>query len=177
MGTGKEMVVTAYGHDNVIDKIAVSSFDDSSGKNWQYEIKSDAHTYCKMLNNIELMGDSWIFARIVPETTPVTLSLFFPLRFSDLIKKITGRSLQMVFRELNDRELAAAFKGCDKAVLDKISGNMPTGAYQILKDNMESMEPVKKKDTIDSRDKMISIIRHLQDTGVITIDLSGEDAS
>jgi hypothetical protein len=172
MGTGKEMVITAYGHDNVIDKIAVSSFDNSTKKDWQHRNDSDAHTYCEMLNDLKLMGASWIFANIIPEKTPVALSLFLPFRFHEMIKKISDRSLQKVFREFNNRELATAFKGCGEDVLEKISRNMSTEAYQILNDDMEPIESVNRK---NSQDKFINIIRHLQDTGEIIIDRSGEE--
>jgi hypothetical protein len=164
MSDKNEMVVTAYGHDNVIDKIAVSSFDDSTERDWWNKNESDANTYCKTLNGLKLMGGQWVYARIVPENTPVALSLFLPSRFSVLIQKTTDRVLQKVFMKIDKEELAVALKGCGEEVLEKVSRNMSTGAYQILKDNMES-EMQSFKDVIASQDKIIAVLLHFEEVG------------
>jgi hypothetical protein len=170
MSDKKEMVVTAYGHDNVIDKIAVSSFDGSTGKDWQYKYESDAQTYCKTVNGLKLMEGSWVYARIVPENTPVALDLFLPSRFSVLIQKTTDKVLQKVFMKIDKEELATALKGCSEEVLEKVSRNMSTGAYQMLKDHMESLGPeVIRKDVTVSQDKIISALLHFEDAGENTI--------
>jgi hypothetical protein len=174
MSSEKELVITAYGHDNVIDKISVSYFS-SSSSHWQYRNDSDANTYCKMINNLELVGASWIFAKIIPENTPIDLSLFLPLRFSDLILRLTDRTLQKVFRELDSQELATALKGCGEAVLEKVYKNMTSRASQMLKEDMESMKPVRKKDVMAYQDKIIQLLQHLADVGEIVITGSEEN--
>lgn len=52
MGDQKTIVVTAYGHDKIIDKIAVSLFERNS---WSYDQESqDAKKYCTTINSLEL---------------------------------------------------------------------------------------------------------------------------
>jgi hypothetical protein len=161
MSSGKELVFTAYGHGNVIDKIAVSSFDSSSDNSW-YSNDSDARTYCKTLNVLKLTGGSWLHAKIIPENTPFTLSHFLPLGFSDVILKITDRALQDAVREIDKEELAVALKGCGEAVFDKISRNMSSNAFQMLKDLMESHKTLLEKETTASRDKIIAHLQYLE---------------
>ena len=169
MGNRGDFVVTAYGHGDTIDKISVSSFENSSG----LKQGNDASIYCCMLNGMELKENSWVFARVVPESTPLELSYFLPERFSRLILALNDRSLQKVYREINNQEFVKALKGCSEAVMEKVIKNMTSRASQMLKEDMEYMGPVRIKDVEESREKIIALIRRLEDTGEIIITRSG----
>ena len=94
MGRGKDIVLTIYGHEKNIDKIAVSSFDVSSDR-W-YNDSNNARTYCDMINALKLEGDSWVYAKIIPENTPFDPNLLTPYRFSDLILSLHNIAIQKV---------------------------------------------------------------------------------
>jgi hypothetical protein len=91
MGNGRDIVITAYGHDRKIDKIAVSAFD-SALNHYGDSDDSNARTYCDTINNLELNGKSWVFAKIVPENAPFSPDAFVPLKFDiiDLFKNPVG---------------------------------------------------------------------------------------
>jgi hypothetical protein len=173
MGGGKNIVITAYGHDDVLDKFAISVFDGSSD-NWRSS-NADAQTYCDMINALELKANSWVHAKVVPENTPVDLNFFQPVRFSDLVLTLDDRSLQKVFREVDSQELAKSLKGGSEAILEKVFRNMSSRASEMLKEDMEYMGAVRKSDVSESQDKIITIIRHLEETGEIIIARSKGD--
>jgi hypothetical protein len=164
MGNGKSLVITVYGNNKTIDKIAVSSFDSCC----HHGNESNAETYCNAVNSLELQGDPWIFAKIVSEHTQYSLDTFFPLRF-DIITTLDDRAVQKVLRETEYREIAKALKVENEAVQEKIFNNMSKRAAQMLKDDMEFMGPVRIKDIRESREKIIKIIRCLEHNGEITI--------
>ena len=174
MSFGRDIVVTAYGHNNVIEKIAISFFDESKDDHWRNK-RDNAHAYCKMINSLEIKGDSWIFANLVPENTPVSLDFFSPLGFPDYILKMTDRNLQKVFRETNNDDLAKAFKGCGESVLSKMFKNMSKRGGAMLREDMEHMGPIKLKDAEESQEKIMAIIRHLEDVGEISITYSKKE--
>ena len=171
MSSGRNLVVTAYGHDDVIDKIAISSFEGSTG----YGPGNDANTYCAMINGLELKGNSWVFARVVPENSPVDLSFFLPVNFSNLILALDDRSVQKVLRETENQELVKGLKGCSEGVLEKVFRNMSSRASKMLKEDMEYMGPVRIKDVEEAQKKINTVIKHLEDTGEIVIARSGEE--
>ena len=162
------IVVTAYGHDKTVDKIAVSTFD-FSGRHGQSS-PSDADTYCKMINSIELKGDSWVYAKEISENTQYGLDKFVPMTFSDVIIELDNRSIQKVLREVDTHELANSMEGEDETVQEKIFSNMSKRAAQMLKEDMEYMGPVLLKNVKESQVKIISIIRHLADIGEIHLE-------
>ena len=160
----KTVVVTVYGHDNLIDKIAISLFDNLS---LHYQGNSDAKTYCDMFNSLEFSGENWVYAKAVPQNTPFSLNDFIPAKFPELILSMEDRSLQKVFREVDMKDLAIAIKDCEETVFDKVFKNISSRVLQTFNTEMEYIELVNKKEITIKREKILSIIKHLKDTGEI----------
>jgi flagellar motor switch protein FliG len=94
--------------------------------------------------------------------------------FEDIVL-LGDRDIQKVMREVDSQELAKALISVDTEVQDKIFKNMSKRAAGMLKEDMEFMGPVRLKDVEEAQQKIVSIIRHLEDTGEIVIARSGED--
>jgi flagellar motor switch protein FliG len=94
--------------------------------------------------------------------------------FEDIVM-LDDRSIQKVLREVDSQEMAKALKSVDTEIQDKIFRNMSKKAADMLKEDMEYMGPVRLKDVEEAQQKIISIIRHLEDTGEIFIARAGED--
>ncbi|MDR0998152.1 MAG: flagellar motor switch protein FliG [Treponema sp.] len=94
--------------------------------------------------------------------------------FEDIVM-LDDRAIQKVLREVDSQELSKALKSVDTEVQDKIFRNMSKRAAQMLKEDMEYMGPIRLKDVEESQQKIVSIIRHLEDTGEIVVARSGED--
>jgi flagellar motor switch protein FliG len=94
--------------------------------------------------------------------------------FEDIVM-LDDRSIQKVMREVDQQELSKALKSVDTEVQDKIFKNMSKRAAQMLKEDMEFMGPVRLKDVEEAQQKIVSIIRHLEDTGEIVVARAGED--
>jgi flagellar motor switch protein FliG len=171
MGNGKSIVITAYGHKRTIDKIAVSLFDGSCDC-YHYNNESNAKTYCDAINNFELKEESWVFARIVSENVQYSLDAFLPLTFNKTIKALDDRAIQKVLREAGTQEIAVALKGEDEATVEKIFNNMSNRAVKMLKDDMVYMGPVRLCDVKRSQERIVNIIRRLEETGEIVIPYS-----
>jgi hypothetical protein len=175
MAKGRSVVVTAYGHERKIDRIAVSLFDEpSTGYGYiGQENDSNAKTYCGNINSLELKGDSWVFAKVVPENTQLALEAFIPEKF-DLILKLDDRSIQKVMREIDSQDLVKAMKGENEAIQEKIFRNMSNRAGSMLKEDMGFMGPIRKQDVWEAQLKILGVIHHLEDVGEIVIDYTGE---
>ncbi|HRY54090.1 MAG TPA: flagellar motor switch protein FliG [Spirochaetia bacterium] len=88
--------------------------------------------------------------------------------FEDVVL-LDDRSIQKVLREVDGQELAKALKGVDAEVQEKIYKNMSKRAATMLKEDMEFMGPVRLKDVEEGQQKIVAIIRHLEETGEIII--------
>ncbi len=94
--------------------------------------------------------------------------------FEDIVM-LDDRSIGKVLREVNTDEMAKALKQVDTEVQDKIFRNMSKRAGTMLKEEMEYMGPIRVKDVEEAQQKIVSIIRHLEDKGEIVIARSEED--
>jgi flagellar motor switch protein FliG len=94
--------------------------------------------------------------------------------FEDIVL-LDDRAIQKVLREVDTSELAKALKAVDSEVQDKIYRNMSKRAATLLKEDMEYMGPVRLKDVEESQQKIVSIIRKLEEQGELVVARSGED--
>ena len=169
MAIGKSVVITAYGHEKTIDKIAVSLFDKPESGYYSSNNVPNAKTYCDTINSLELKGDSWVFAKVISENTPFTLDALLPITFS-LFLRLDDRSIQKVLRNLDSQIIATALKGESEAVQERIFSNMSKNAAQMLKEDIEFMSPIRIRDIKEAQEKVLAVIRQLEQTGEI-IDL------
>jgi hypothetical protein len=171
MGNGKSIVITVYGHNRIIDNIAVSLFDQSESGHYGYNNDSNAETYCNTINDLKLEGESWVFAKLVSANTQYGLDAFLPEKF-DLILKLDDRAIQKTLREIDSRDIANALKGENEAVQKKIFYNMSKRAAEMLKEDMEYMGPIRITEVKEAQEKILGIIHHLEQTGEIVIQWS-----
>jgi flagellar motor switch protein FliG len=94
--------------------------------------------------------------------------------FEDIVL-LDDRAIQKVLREVDTTELAKALKSVDSEVQDKIYRNMSKRAATLLKEDMEYMGPVRLKDVEESQQKIVSIIRKLEEQGEIVVARAGEE--
>jgi flagellar motor switch protein FliG len=94
--------------------------------------------------------------------------------FEDIVM-LDDKAIQKILREVDDQELSKALKAVDAEVQDKIFRNKSKRAAAMLKDNMEFMGPTRLRDVQDAQQKIVSIIRRLEDAGEIIIARAGED--
>lgn len=94
--------------------------------------------------------------------------------FEDIVV-LDDRSIQQVLREVDTKELAVALKGTGDEVQEKIYANMSERAAAIIKEDLEFMGPVRVKTVEEAQQKIVAVIRRLEDAGQIVIVRGGED--
>jgi flagellar motor switch protein FliG len=94
--------------------------------------------------------------------------------FEDIIV-LDDRSLQKVLRSVDSSELGIALKDATEELSEKFLRNLSKRAAQGLKDDMEFMGPVRKKDVEEAQQKIVNIVRQLEESGEIIIARGGDD--
>ena len=94
--------------------------------------------------------------------------------FEDIIR-LDDRSLQRVLREVDMKELGLALKGATEDLRTKFFKNMSKRAAEMLQEDMDYMGPVRVKDVEESQQKVVNIVRGLEEQGEIVIASGGED--
>lgn len=94
--------------------------------------------------------------------------------FEDVVM-IDDRSIQRVLREVESQDLALALKGASSEVSQKIFNNMSQRAADMLREDIEFMGPVRLRDVEEAQQRIVNIIRKLEDTGEIVVARGGGD--
>ena len=94
--------------------------------------------------------------------------------FEDIIK-LDKRAIQRVLKDVENADLTVALKNATPEVSSLIFENMSKRLADMIKEDMEYMGPVRVRDVEDSQQRIVNIIRKLQDAGEIIVSRGSED--
>ncbi|MEN6475110.1 MAG: flagellar motor switch protein FliG [Syntrophaceae bacterium] len=95
--------------------------------------------------------------------------------FEDIIN-IDNRGIQSILKEITNEDLLLALKTASEPLKEKIFANMSSRASEMLKEDMETMGPVKLSDVEQAQQSIIRVVRKLETAGKIVIGgKGGED--
>lgn len=107
-----------------------------------------------------------------PELAETVKNMMFV--FEDIVQ-LDDRAVQQVLKEVDIKELATALKSVSTEVQHKVFRNMSERAVNMLKEDMDFMGPVRLKVVEESQQKIVSVIRRLEEAGELTIGRGGEE--
>jgi flagellar motor switch protein FliG len=132
-------------------------------------------TLVEVLNRVDRATEKAILETLGdrdPELADQIKNLMFV--FEDIIH-LDDRSVQQVLREVDTKELSLALKGVNEEVSGKVFRNMSKRAASMLQEEMEFMGPVRLKDVEAAQQRIVNVIRQLEDAGEIIIARGGEE--
>jgi flagellar motor switch protein FliG len=94
--------------------------------------------------------------------------------FEDVVT-LEDRSVQLVLRSVDAKELALALKGVDEKVRDKIMRNMSERAAANLAEEITLLGPVKLKTVEEAQAAVVRIIRTLEESGQIVMSRGSDE--
>ncbi len=94
--------------------------------------------------------------------------------FEDVVG-LDDRAIQTILKEVDVKDLATALKGVNREVQDKIYKNMSERAVNMLKEDMEFMGPVKVRVVEEAQQKIVAVLRKLEESGEIQLARGEED--
>lgn len=95
--------------------------------------------------------------------------------FEDIIT-LDDVAIQRILREVDSKELCLALKGSSEQVTETIMKNQSKRAAATLKEDMEFLGPVRLVDVEKAQQKIVALIRRLEEAGEITVARGGQDA-
>lgn len=94
--------------------------------------------------------------------------------FEDLVK-LDDRSVQRLLREVDGKDLALAMKGASEDVKQHIFRNMSSRAAQMLREDMEVGGPVRLRAVEDAQQRIVAVVRRLDEAEEIVIARGGQE--
>jgi flagellar motor switch protein FliG len=94
--------------------------------------------------------------------------------FDDIVE-LPDRDVQLVMREIDQKDLALALRGVDEAVRDKLMANLSSRAAEVVRDDIDAMGPQPKAAVEEAQSSIVAAVRRLEDAGQITLARGEED--
>lgn len=94
--------------------------------------------------------------------------------FEDIVK-LNKMAIQRVLREVDKHDLTVALKGAPADVAKVIYENISKRLQEMIKEDLEIMGPVRVRDVEEAQQKIVNIIRSLDDSGETVISRGKED--
>jgi len=88
--------------------------------------------------------------------------------FEDVLL-VNDKGIQAVLKEVDNEELALALKTASDELKQKIFKNMSERAAQLIQEDMQYMGPVRVSDVEAAQQKIVDVVRRLEDAGEIII--------
>jgi flagellar motor switch protein FliG len=95
--------------------------------------------------------------------------------FEDVVK-LDDRSIQMVLKEVDQKDLAIALRGVSDEVRDRIFGNMSERGAELLKEEIDFQPPQRKRIVEEAQGRIVGVVRRLEEAGAIVISRGGSSA-
>lgn len=128
-----------------------------------------------ILNNVDRGTEKYIMETLEVEDTDLAEEIKKRMFVFEDILTLDNRSIQRFLREVDNNQLAIALKGTNDEVKNKIFANMSKRMAEMVKEDMEFMGPVRLKDVEEAQQKIVNVIRKLEDAGEIVISRGGGD--
>ncbi|MGE4282499.1 MAG: flagellar motor switch protein FliG [Clostridia bacterium] len=129
----------------------------------------------EILNSVDRGTEKHIIETLEIEDTDLAEEIKKRMFVFDDIITLDSRSIQRFLREVDNNQLAMALKGSNEEVQKIIFTNMSKRLVEMIKEDMEFMGPVRLRDVEEAQQKIVNIIRKLEDAGEIVISRGGGD--
>jgi flagellar motor switch protein FliG len=88
--------------------------------------------------------------------------------FEDILM-VNDKGIQAVLKEIDNDELCLALKTASEELREKIFSNMSARASELIREDMEYMGPVRLSDVENAQQRIVDVVRRLEDAGEIII--------
>ena len=101
-----------------------------------------------------------------PQTAESVRNLMFT--FAD-INKLTDCELQILLREVDQKDFVVALKAAEEELKDKVLGNLSERVRQLITEEMEFLGPMRLSEVEEVKLRIVQQVRQLEEQGQATI--------
>lgn len=147
----------------------------SSLVNQDYTIVGGVDAIVNILNTVDRATEKHIMESLEIEEPELADEIRKKMFVFEDILLLDDRAIQRVMREVDNSDLSIALKNANDEVQGVIFKNLSKRLAAMIKEDMEFMGPVRMKDVEEAQQKIVSVIRKLEDAGEIVISRGGGD--
>ena len=156
-----------------VEKVLESKL--SSLVNQDYTIIGGVDSVVEILNTVDRGTEKHIMETLEIEEPELADEIRRKMFVFEDILLLDDRAIQRVLRDVENNDLSISLKGSNQEVQNAIFNNLSKRLASMIKEDMEFMGPVRMKDDEEAQQKIVNVIRKLEDSGEIVISRGGGD--
>ena len=123
----------------------------------------------EILNSVDKATETRILSSI-EETNPDLAEQIRELMFTfEDMALIDAKQMQLVMKDVDQADMVLALKTASDAVKELIFGSMSSRAAEMVREDLENLGPAKLSDVEAAQQKIIKVVKKLEEAGTITI--------
>jgi len=143
--------------------------------NQDYTIIGGVDAIVEILNSVDRGTEKHIVESLEMEEPELADEIRRKMFVFEDILLLDDRTVQRVLRDVENSDLSIALKSANEDVKNLIFNNLSKRLATMIQEDMEFMGPVRMKDVEEAQQKIVNIIRKLEDSGEIVISRGGGD--
>jgi flagellar motor switch protein FliG len=129
----------------------------------------------ELINRLDTKAAASILEKIENENPGLALSIRNLMFVFEDVMLIDDQGMREIIQRLDKKALTVALKGCSEDLKNQFFRNMSSRAVEMLREDMDVMGPIKVKDVEAAQQQIVSIVRKLDEDGIINLKGSGGD--
>lgn len=147
----------------------------SSLVNQDYTIVGGVDAIVEILNSVDRGTEKHIMENLEIEEPELADEIKRKMFVFEDILALDDKTIQRILRDVDNNDLGLALKGSTEEVQNVIFNNLSKRLSAMIREDMDFMGPVRMKDVEEAQQKIVNIIRKLEDSGEIIIARGGGD--
>ncbi len=143
--------------------------------NQDYTIVGGVDAIVSILNTVDRGTEKHIMETLKIEEPELADEIRKKMFVFEDILLLDDRAIQRVLRDVDNKDLGVALKVANDEVKNVVFKNLSKRLAAMIQEDMEFMGPVRMKDVEEAQQKIVGIIRKLEDSGEIVISRGGGD--
>lgn len=143
--------------------------------NQDYTIIGGVDAIVEILNSVDRGTEKHIVESLEMEEPELADEIRRKMFVFEDILLLDDRTVQRVLRDVENSDLSIALKSANEDVKNLIFNNLSKRLATMIQEDMEFMGPVRMKDVEEAQQKIVNVIRKLEDAGEIVIARGGGD--
>jgi flagellar motor switch protein FliG len=140
-----------------------------------YTMTGGIDALVEILNNVDRGTEKTIIEGLEDAEAELAEDVKKKMFVFEDIMLLDDKSVQQILKNVENKDLTMALKGSSEEVSEKIFKNMSKRAADNLREDMEYSGPVRVRDVQEAQQKIVAVVRKLEESGEIVIARGSED--
>lgn len=140
-----------------------------------YSLTGGIQSIVDILNSVDRGTEKYILETLEIQNSELVEEIRKKMFVFEDIVNLDGVAIQRFIRDVDNSELAVALKSATEEVKEIIFANMSSRMRDMLKEDMDFMGPIRLRDVEEAQQKIVNVIRKLEEANEIVIARGGGD--